>query len=633
MEWDYEKEQERDFLVDVPPDDASGQASATGGVSPEGYKPTGRGGQGTGRTAQPRQTAIPGPTDQQYPVSSPPVTQQPTTQQQNPFGKDTFGFEAYKFQPTSEAQRSNRLMDAASDFAIDGYQNFSRWDAPLIQQGMSVIESTLSRLRGDSMKDTENYFASRGLTGSSLEGDEMTDLMAQINEQGNAMGFNLAREAANTYANDRATAADIGLATGSAARGLEGERFGQGQSSLKMGLDEAFRQRALGLDTDYRNRDLDLRGRAIDESGRSSRLNSIANLVGTYGPEILDADGDGVIDLDIFGDFGFQGNAGGGNAGGGSMFGSLFSGQTAPQGSTQTTPQGGQAPSVGGFSNPNPLIAFGAERMGIDPRYFGDFGFSGGDPTRPGTGGGGTSGGGPLSPPAQTGGGERGPPDFNSAPPDDPNDPFGFLSQGIDDNDTVQGGMYTGRLGGERIQPVDDPEGRDVVPLDGLGNPIPTQTTDPRLKEGVGLDLDRLASQMMGSQFTDPGKRTTLSGPLLEIAKEMRQKYINEGIGNSGYNIGNPERFNPETGDITQGEALSLIGELVSGQSAPLLKSMNMSPEEALQIALPAFQSLDPWYQGRYLQSQVSQLGGAGQFPAIKEFLRQSGILPPGFNL
>lgn len=261
-------------------------------------------------------TNVPPATDQDPPAGEDPGIFDGNTDvvdTPNPFGDDTIGFDAYRDDLTQNRANTNQLNEAASDFAMDTYGNFSRWDVPLIQQGMQVIEDTLSRLGRSGTNNIEATLANRGLTGSSVEADQMRELQAMLDENARGMSFDLAREAANTYASDRATAADIGLATAGLLGQTESDRFGQDFAVYGRDLDENFRRTGLTLDEDFRRDamsldegfrqdqlglDRDRFGFSQDmgrEAAWQDRFGVIQGLAAEY-PDLFDADGDGQID-------------------------------------------------------------------------------------------------------------------------------------------------------------------------------------------------------------------------------------------------------------------------------------------------------------------------------------------------
>lgn len=282
---------------------------------------------------------VPQPTDQGAPTDDPNVFQGTDVEDTpNPFGEGTFGFDAYQDGLSQNRTNTDALNQAASDFAIGGYGDFSRWDNNLVQQGLSTIQDTLARLGREGTNSIEATLANRGLTGSSVEADQLKDLQLGLNEQANQFGFNLAREMANTYANDRATQADIGLATAGLLGQTESDRFGQDFSLYGRDLDENFRRTAFGADEDYRRDVLGLNegfrrdqlGLDRDRFGFSQDLAREAAFLDRFGlAGGLAGEYPGSIDPDtlarfLYGDFGFGdqfglefGGGGGGFSGGG----------------------------------------------------------------------------------------------------------------------------------------------------------------------------------------------------------------------------------------------------------------------------------------------------------------------------
>ncbi|MCK5316331.1 MAG: hypothetical protein KAJ55_00375 [Anaerolineales bacterium] len=125
----------------------------------------------------------------------------------------------------------------------------SRYSADLVKQGQDVIEDSLARLRSTGKRGLEEHYASRGLTGSSLEGFGMGDFESELQRLGAERSFDLGREQATTYGQDRASAMGAGLGIGGQnvqRRGQDIQERGQqrGQDIQERGqeLDENFRR-------------------------------------------------------------------------------------------------------------------------------------------------------------------------------------------------------------------------------------------------------------------------------------------------------------------------------------------------------------------------------------------------------
>lgn len=142
----------------------------------------------------------------------------------------------------------------------------SRYNAKLVRQGAKVIDDTIARMRKAGTRNVGEWAAGRGLIGSSLEGERMTDLEGQLDAKSQEMLFNLRREQANTFANDR------------------GQAFGMGLGSA--GFNEG-RQTRLGNE-DYRNRALDQDRYFGERNADRSDLGMAADITGRFGPETLD---------------------------------------------------------------------------------------------------------------------------------------------------------------------------------------------------------------------------------------------------------------------------------------------------------------------------------------------------------
>ena len=157
----------------------------------------------------------------------------------------------------------------------------SRYDSEVVQNAAAVIESQMNKMRQEGYRGISEHMASRGLTGSSVEGREIGDYESDIQRYGQERLSNLEREQALAYSQDRNAAI-------SQALGLEGmesnERMQQMALQLQregMSADQAYRQASLalqregmGADQAYRMAGLDLQkqGMAFDQEYRNRSL-------------------------------------------------------------------------------------------------------------------------------------------------------------------------------------------------------------------------------------------------------------------------------------------------------------------------------------------------------------------------
>lgn len=153
--------------------------------------------------------------------------------------------------------------------AMGAMKNPSRYDAKLVRQGAKVIEDTIARMRQAGTRNVGEWAAGRGLIGSSLEGERMTDLEGVLDSQAREMAFNLQREQANTYGADRNSAFGMGLGTAG---------FNEGRQA-RLG-NEDYRNRALEQDRYFGERNADRAD--VDTAGRWTDA---------FSPEVLEQAG------------------------------------------------------------------------------------------------------------------------------------------------------------------------------------------------------------------------------------------------------------------------------------------------------------------------------------------------------
>lgn len=200
--------------------------------------------------------------------------------------------------PPSPARRGDLPMPAGDPgtwtsnlerYATDWANNPSRYDIPLVQQGLEAIDAALNRSRGQATAALDENMAARGLIGSSIEVGERRGLEEELARLRNERVFELGREMANTNAADR-----------SAAFSSMYDAYGFGARRDDRAFDEADRDREFGLSE-----------RRMDEASELAYMDSIFRALGMdVAPDEL---------LEIMRRFGFGSSVddGSGGSGGG----------------------------------------------------------------------------------------------------------------------------------------------------------------------------------------------------------------------------------------------------------------------------------------------------------------------------
>lgn len=167
-------------------------------------------------------------------------------------------------QDASPQNRVDRTMGNLEDYAAWAMSNPSRWDAQLVQQGLDVIDAAIGRARQRGNVNLSEQFAKRGLTGSSVEGQNMADFESQLQDQQNQYAWQLAQNMANTYAGDRASAFGFGTDVAQLALGqLSGDR-NFNLSTRALDLDELLGTGSLDLQRQLGLGNLDLSRQGLD---------------------------------------------------------------------------------------------------------------------------------------------------------------------------------------------------------------------------------------------------------------------------------------------------------------------------------------------------------------------------------
>lgn len=219
--------------------------------------------------AEPAAQPTPLPVPAQKPAAAQPATGMMPNQVTAPPPKPNTPPPTATVQPSSANVGSGQMGQQLWQTAMGAMNNPSRYDADLVKQGAKVIEDTIARMRKDGTRSVGEWAAGRGLVGSSLEGERMTDMEGTLDAKAQEMLFNLRREQANTFGADRQSAFGMGLGTAGFNEGRE-TRLGN----------EDYRNRALDQDRYFGERGADRAD--LDLAGRYTEM---------FGPEVLEQAG------------------------------------------------------------------------------------------------------------------------------------------------------------------------------------------------------------------------------------------------------------------------------------------------------------------------------------------------------
>lgn len=214
--------------------------------------------------------------DQYYPGGSAAVYgQQGQTQGYGSAGGGNFGFtgnvpNAPQAGDPDPRNRADRVAGNLEDYAAQAMANPSRYDSQLVQQGLAVIDAAIAKARQRGSVNLSEQFAKRGLTGSSVEGQLMGDFEGELQRQAMEQAWNLAREQANTFGADRASAFGFGTDVAALAQNqLAGDRsYGLAQQGLDL------QSRGLDLQQLLGQRGLDLQSRGLDNQYNIAYMNN-----------------------------------------------------------------------------------------------------------------------------------------------------------------------------------------------------------------------------------------------------------------------------------------------------------------------------------------------------------------------
>ena len=195
------------------------------------------------------------------------------------------------------------LTGQLGGYASNFMQNPSRFDTQLVGDISEAINHELGRAQQQQMAALDERMASRGLTGSNIEADQGRRIAQDIGQQRlqrlNALNMELAR----THAQDRATAANVGLGVNrqTFGQGMQRAQFGEGQRRFDFGAqirsraqelqrqgmesDEAFRRAQLEYEQQYGQQRLGMEERLRQRDQRLQMLAQLLSVLGATGFE------------------------------------------------------------------------------------------------------------------------------------------------------------------------------------------------------------------------------------------------------------------------------------------------------------------------------------------------------------
>lgn len=109
------------------------------------------------------------------------------------------------------AGQNPNLAKWMEEYARRAMANPSRYDDALVKRGSEVIERQYEKMREQAGRRNDQHYASRGLIGSSVEDVGRRDTDEALSAAQREQLWNLQREQANTWAQDRDAAARLGF--------------------------------------------------------------------------------------------------------------------------------------------------------------------------------------------------------------------------------------------------------------------------------------------------------------------------------------------------------------------------------------------------------------------------------------
>lgn len=206
-----------------------------------------------------------------------PTVRPPTAEEMQGFasgGSPTPPIAPPKYETPEGAFRAEAMSPAIQDFASNVMASPSRYDSGLIRDISGVIDADLAESRQQATTQLDEMMAQRGLVGSSIEGELYKDMMTDLERERTRRMTDLQSRAADAYAQDVATAGDIGFRSGDFERALGADRSAENRFASDFTQGQYEFERAYGTQSalDARALELQEQGMNLDEAYRRARL-------------------------------------------------------------------------------------------------------------------------------------------------------------------------------------------------------------------------------------------------------------------------------------------------------------------------------------------------------------------------
>lgn len=169
-----------------------------------------------------------------------------------------------KYETPDDAFRAEDSSAAIKDFATEGLTTPSRYDSSLIQDITGQIDADLANRRQFATNEMDEFMSQRGMVGSSVEGELRRGLYGDLERQRAERLNELNIQAANTFAQDRAAAADTAFRSGEFERSLGGDRVNDARFRSEFGQGQYESDREYQTNTLIQERALDLQEKGMD---------------------------------------------------------------------------------------------------------------------------------------------------------------------------------------------------------------------------------------------------------------------------------------------------------------------------------------------------------------------------------
>jgi hypothetical protein len=153
-----------------------------------------------------------------------------------------------EYETSPDAFMAEPAAEEMADFASKAVETPSRYDSDLIKDITGSIDAELEQKKLYAGTELDEFMSQRGMVGSSVEGELRKSMLGDMERQRQERLNELNIRAADTYAADRTSAADIGFKSAEFQRAMGGDRENASRYEAEFGQSQYEFDKQYGTD-------------------------------------------------------------------------------------------------------------------------------------------------------------------------------------------------------------------------------------------------------------------------------------------------------------------------------------------------------------------------------------------------